>query len=104
MNRNCADRIINFGDVIEEFNGKYHQEPGNHSDEEGTYRAYTVAACRDCHKTGQCTVECHGDIRLSVTNPGENHRDTGCNRCSKVRCHKGIGGIDGIVCGSHRCR
>ena len=56
MNRNCADRIINFGDVIEELNGKNHQEAGDHSDEEGAYRAYTVAACRDCHKTGQCTV------------------------------------------------
>ena len=80
----CADGIVDPGDLIKELNAQDHQKTGHKADDEGTERRNSVAACRDGHQTGQRTVQGHGDIGLAVPQPGEDHGHAGGHSSGQV--------------------
>ena len=102
MHGHGADRIVDLGDVIEEFDAQDDQDAGNEADEEGTERRDTVAGCRDGDKTCERCIEGHRYVRLAIADPGEDHGDHGCDSGSQVgvdeykrSCDSGSIGIHG---------
>ena len=68
-----SHRIIHAEHIVEEPYPEDHQDAGHSADDDGTKAVYGIAGCRNCHQTGQGSVQAHGNIRLSVTDPGEDH-------------------------------
>ena len=88
MNRDGTNRIIHMGDVIIEPHGEHHEQSGYRADNRraGTVRHIT-GGC-DCHQTRQRCIQAHGDIRLSVFEPGKQHADYRCHGGRYSRCQE----------------
>ena len=92
MYRYRTDRVIHMESHIHCFNREIHQNTRPDSDQECAERVYARTSCRDSNQSGQRRIEAHGDIRLSVLHPGEQHarygrhrRSYGCR--SENSCH-----------------
>ena len=51
MNGYRTNGVINLRNVIEEFNREYYKESSNKSDEESSYRRYTISTGCNCNQT-----------------------------------------------------
>jgi len=82
MHGNGADGVVDMGNLLKEFDGKDYD-----------YAAYDADGCRseggDCiapggnrHQTGECSVECHGDIGLLIPYPRQYH-GCRCRHCGR---------------------
>ena len=85
-------RIVYLTHLINEFNAEYHHKGCYESDKKRARRADHITAGCDCHQTGQGTVQCHGDVRLSIAQPGDNHGGYGGCGSRQVGGYKDIAG------------
>ena len=56
MDADSTDRVINADHLVNEFDGKYNDKAGDHTDYDRFVRGYDVAAGGDGDETGQSTV------------------------------------------------
>ena len=97
---NSTYGVVHLGDLIKEFHAQHHKDTGHKADKESAEGRNGIAACGDSHKACQRAVQGHGDIRLAVAQPSEDHGHAGGNGCGKVgveadQTGQGHGGIGG---------
>ncbi len=96
MHGDGTDRIVDL-EPIEEGDGEHHDRTADGTDDDGVTGRDRPDGCRDRHQSGEETVRRHGDVRLPVAQPVDDHRD---DRASAARdeglhgqlAHEGIGG------------
>ena len=79
-----AHGVVDLCDLIEELDAQHHEDAGHKADEESAKGRNGVAACGDGDQTGQRAVQGHGDIRLAIPLPGEEHGHAGGHSRRKV--------------------
>ena len=84
MNRNCANGIINFCNLIKELYRQHNQKTANNTDYSRTDRRNHITASSNTNQSCQRRIECHGDIRLSITDPSEDQRCNACDGSSHI--------------------
>ena len=98
--RNGADRIVDFQLLVDEFNGIDYDNSGNEADSERAGYGDQVAASCNSYQTCQCSVQCHGNVRLSVADPGQEHDGAGGDSGGHVGGYENVGGrLDRFVTG-----
>jgi len=74
MYRNCADRIVDSGNLVKKFYCKNDHKPGNDTDHKSSRNTDCVTASSNSDQSCQRAVQGHRYIRLAVTQPGQEHR------------------------------
>ena len=88
MNAASTDRVVDMKLQVKELDYDYYEDTGYCTDHYGTCCVNCVASCRDGYKTCEGCVETHGDIGLTVLDPGEDQSNYCCNCGSDSRCHE----------------
>ena len=83
---NRADRVIDMELIVEQPNAERAKETGHNADDCRAEAVRYVTAGGDGDQTGERSVETHGNIRLAVLYPCEDHAGDGCyGRCDGGR-------------------
>ena len=77
MDGNRADRVIDMELIVEQPNAERAKETGHNADECRAEAVCYITAGGDGDQTGERSVETHGNIRLAVLYPCENHAGDG---------------------------
>ena len=84
MDRDRTDRIINFGDLIKEFNSQNDHNPKYNTHDGRAQRRNRITAGGNANETGKGSVISHGYIRLTIAEPSENQCHTAGNSSAEV--------------------
>jgi hypothetical protein len=91
-----ADRVVDL-DLVEEEDGRDHQQAGDEADHQGAADADEGAGGGDGHQAGQAAVQGDAEVRLLQEDPGGDHRGDGAGGGRHVGGggHMGDGGAIG---------
>ena len=64
--------------VIQQPYAEAYQQTGNNTDDRRTECIYDITAGGDCNQTSQRSVQAHGNVRLAILDPCEDHAGNGC--------------------------
>ena len=96
MYRHSADRVVDLCDIVKKLHRKNDQDAGDKTDHKGAEGSHAVTARRDGNQACKGGVEGHGDVRLAVTKPGEDHSHNCRHCCRQVGVHEGKGSMESI--------
>ena len=90
VDSNRTNRVIHLQDLIQKLYNDDYDKACNKADGHSRIRGNHIAAGGNGNKTRQSSVQCHGNIRLAIAEPGyEKHRDRS-HYCSQVSGHGDI--------------
>lgn len=75
---NGTYRIVHVKHVIQQPYAEAYQQTGNNTDDRRTECIYDITAGGDCNQTSQRSVQAHGNVRLAILDPCEDHAGNGC--------------------------
>ena len=85
---------------IQEFNDNNNQNAGDGTDDNGAQGINHRAGGRNGNQAGQRSVQTHGDIGLTVADPGEQHCHAGGNRRGNGGGNQNLGQLGDAGSGS----
>ena len=74
MHTRSTDRVVDVQAVVDELDGINQYQSTDKSDDDSTEGRHQVAASCYAHQSGQYAVECQRERRLTILQPGQEHR------------------------------
>ena len=90
MNTGGADRVVDFQYPVNKFNNENDGKTTDDTDGQGAIVGNDIASGSDADKAGQSAVHCHGNIRFTIAEPGEEEGDQCCGSSGQVGRHGDI--------------
>ena len=75
-----TNRIVYVENVIQEPYTKAYQQTSNNTNDSRTKGIHNITASSNCNQTSQRSIQAHGNIRLSILDPGKDHTGNSCQR------------------------
>ena len=104
MYGDSANRIVDLGNLVKEFDGKDNNDAEYRTHDGSAKGRNRVASGGNAHKAGQSRVIGHGHIGFPVANPGEHKGHAAGNRRSQIGIEENHTGADQRVIGIHGYR
>ena len=101
VNGHSTNRVVDLCNLIKKFNGKHNNNTKDGTHDSSTQRRNSITASGDAHQTSQRCIVSHGNIRLSVANPGKDQSHTAGYRSRQVGVEEDQTGAGNRFIGIH---